>query len=97
VFLAAFHLDGAATDLLPAYDRLMKAYPPDSLDLHICIQREGGVTVYDACPSRADFVAFSTGPEFTAAIAAAGLPRPRIEELGEVYDARMRQTEHVPA
>jgi hypothetical protein len=97
VFLAAFHFDGAATDLLHGYDRVMKAYPPDSLDLHVCIQREGGITVYDACPTRADFVSFSTGTEFAAAVAAAGLPKPRIEELGDIYAARMRQTENATA
>jgi hypothetical protein len=97
VFLAAFHFDGAATDLLPAYDRLMKAYPPDVLELHVCIQREDGVTVYDACPSHADFVAFSTSTELAAAVAAAGLPTPRIEALGEVYDAHVRQKEQATA
>lgn len=97
MFLAAYHLDGPAADLLPAYNRLMKAYPPDILELHICIQRENGLTVYDACPSRADFDAFSTSHEFAAAVAAAGLPTPRLEALGEVYDATMHQKEHTAA
>jgi hypothetical protein len=65
--------------------------------LHVCIQREDGVTVYDSCPSHADFVAFSTSTEFAAAVAAAGLPAPRIEALGEVYDTHVRQTEHAAA
>ena len=91
MFLGAFHLDGEPQALLPAYERLMQTYPPDSLDLHVSVQREHGLTVYDACPSRADFEAFTTSSEFRAALAAAGLPEPRIEAIGDVHIAHLRE------
>jgi hypothetical protein len=91
MYLGAFHFDGQTTELLSAYERLMRTYPPESLDLHICIERDGGITVYDACPSPSDFEAFSSGSEFRAALQAAGLPTPRIEPLGDVYAAKARE------
>ena len=42
MFLGVYQFDGELADLLPAYERLMQTYPADSLDLHICVQREGG-------------------------------------------------------
>ena len=33
---------------------MLAGYPPESLELHICVERDDGITVYDACPSRAD-------------------------------------------
>ena len=90
MFLGAFHFDGEPQALLSGYERLMQTYPPDSLDLHVCVRRDRGITVYDACPSQADFEAFTTGSEFRAAVAAAGLPAPRIEGLGDVQVAHLR-------
>ena len=55
MFLGAYHFDGSFEELLPAYERLAASYPPDSLDLHVCIERDGGLTVFDACPSSAVF------------------------------------------
>jgi hypothetical protein len=92
MFLGAFHFDGDLDDALPAYKRLMATCPPDSLLLHMSIERENGLTVYDACPSRADFDGFTSGEDFRAALAAAGLPFPRIEPLGEVHDVRFART-----
>ena len=92
MFLGAFHFDGNQDELLAAYGRLMQTYPPDSLELHVCIHRDQGITVYDACPSRPDFEAFTGGSEFRTALSAAGLPEPRIDPLGEVYAAHIRQT-----
>jgi len=90
MFLGVYQFDGELADLLPAYERLMQTYPPDSLDLHICVQRAGGISVYDACPSRSDFEGFTNSSEFRTAVAEAGLPLPRIEPIGEVHAARRR-------
>lgn len=92
MFLAAYEFDGDPAGLVPGYDRLMAAYPPGALDVHLCVVRVDGLTVYDTCPSRQEFEAFSASPEFGTAIAAAGLPAPRITPLGDVHDLRVRET-----
>lgn len=90
VFLGAYHFDGRPDELRPAYERLMTGFPPDAVDLHVCVVRDGGLTVYDACPSAAVFAEFSSGQVFAAAARAAGLPVARVEPLGEVHVARLR-------
>jgi hypothetical protein len=90
MYLGAYHLDGDPAVLRPAYDALMAGFPADTLDLHVCVVREGGLTIFDACPSREEFEAFSGGADFAAALAAVGLPTPRVEPLGEVHAARLR-------
>lgn len=90
MFLGAYHFDGHPADLLPGYRRLMEGFPQDSSDLHVCVERVDGITVFDACPSSDVFAAFSVAPEFRMAIEHAGLPTPRIEPLGEVRTARLR-------
>jgi len=91
LFLGAYHFDGEPARLLAAYARLQQSYPPDSLDLHLCVRRATGITIYDACPSRATFDGFSASDDFRAALAAAGLPMPRVEPLGDVHTAHLRQ------
>jgi hypothetical protein len=83
VFLSVYHFDGDPASLLPGYDRMFADLRPDGV--HACVVREDGISVYDGCPSRAEFVAFSTGDAFRTALATAGLPSPRIEALGEVH------------
>jgi len=90
MFLGAYHFDGDPTQLLDAYRQLMQGFPPENIDLHFCVERSDGITVYDACPSQEVFAAFSTGPDFAGAVKAAGLPVPRVEQLGEVRSARLR-------
>lgn len=90
MYLGAFHFDGDPELLLTGYDRMRGGYPADPLDLHVCVVRDGGITVYDACPSAADFAEFTAGDDFAAQVAAAGLPSPRVERLGEVRAAEMR-------
>jgi hypothetical protein len=92
MFLSAYHLDGPTDELLPAYRRLQATFPPEILELHVCIVREGGISIYDACPSRADFEEFHRSPEFLTAVAEVGLPAPRVEPLGEVQNAYLRET-----
>ena len=90
MFLGAYHFDGDPADLLPGYRRLMAGFPPDSSDLHVCVERVDGITVFDACPSSDVFAGFSADLEFRMAIEAAGLPAPRVEPIGEVRTARLR-------
>jgi hypothetical protein len=90
MFLGAYHFDGPPDELIPAYERLLAGFPPDSLELHICVVREGGLTVFDTCPSSAVFAAFSTSADFADAVRAAGLPEARVEPLGDVHATRVR-------
>ena len=89
MFLSAYHFDGDPVALAAEHDRLYKRFPPESLDLHVCVLHEGGITVFDACPSAEAFASFSQSAEFRQALANAGLPPPQLEPLGEVHDVRM--------
>jgi hypothetical protein len=91
LYLGAVHFDGDPAALLPAYHRLLQRFPLEALDLHVCIGRNGGLTVFDACPSRAVYEEFTRSEQFRGAIAAAGLPAPRVESLGDVRVAHIRQ------
>ena len=87
MFLSAYHYDGDPAALVTAYDVMRRGFPPDTFELHACVVTGSGITVYDACPTREVFEGFSVSPEFRGAVAAAGLPAPRIEPLGEVHHA----------
>jgi hypothetical protein len=87
VFLGAYHFDGETRSLLDGYDRLAARFPPGVLQLNVCVARDDGMTVFDACPSRAVFAEFARSPEFLGAVSAAGLPTPRVELLGDVHAA----------
>ncbi len=87
VFLGAYHFDGATPELLDGYDRLVAQFPPGVIDLNVCVARTDGITVFDACPSRDAFEGFSQSAEVLAAVGAAGLPAPRVEQLGDVHAA----------
>jgi hypothetical protein len=86
MFLGAYHFDGDPAVLVPAYENLMSGFPTDAIALHACVVTDRGISVYDACPSRADFEEFTSGG-FQAAVVAAGLPLPRIVPLGDVHNA----------
>lgn len=45
---------------------------------------------FDGCPDRETMRRFSTDPGFVDAIARAGLPAPRIQEIGEVAGSVIR-------
>ncbi len=90
-FLGAYHFDGEPARLVEAYDRQMTGFPADQLELHVCVVRDGGLSVFDACPSPSVFAAFSTSGEFADAMRSAGLPAPRIEPVGEVHATRVRE------
>ena len=91
MFLSAYHFAGDPAALVAGHDRLYQQVPADSLDLHVCVRTADGITVFDACPSRAVFDEFSQSAEFRAALAGAGLPQPRLEPIGEVHGVRMRE------
>jgi len=82
--LAAYHFAGDPDALKAGYDRLTATFPPGEIELNVCVLTAEGITVLDACPTQADFEAFSTGPQFAEALAAAGLPAPRVEAMGSV-------------
>ena len=88
MFLGAFQFDGLLSEMVPAYDRLMRTHPPDALALHICFRRPGGITKYDACPAKQEFDQ-TTNEQCQAAVGAAGLPFSRVERLGELYATRV--------
>lgn len=90
MFLSAYHFHGDPAALAAAHDLLYQRFPPESLDLHVCVLVEGGITVFDACPSAEAFAAFSQSAEFRQALADAGLPQPQLELLGGVHDVRVR-------
>jgi len=87
MYVAIYDIDGDPAVLVPAYDRMIAQFPADTLVLHLCVARPGGLSVIDGCPSREDFEAFRDSPEFAGALAAAGLPTPRCTPLGELHHA----------
>jgi hypothetical protein len=90
LYLGALHFDGDPGELLPAYQRLLAGLGIDALDVHLCITTENGLTVFDACPTKADYEGYTASGTFHEAVAAAGLPAPRIDGLGNIRCARLR-------
>lgn len=90
-YVAALRFDGDPAQLVPAYHRLLEQFPLDALDLHISVTDGAGLTVIDSCPSRQAFEAFRTSREFLGAVAAAGLPTPRADGLGDLLLAHLRE------
>src|SRR5689334_5544136 len=90
-FLSAYDFDGDPDALLAGYDKLLASFPPETLILNVCIQRDGGITVYDTCPDRPTFEAFSTSDDFANALSGAGLPAPTaVRPLGAIHQAIAR-------
>ena len=92
LFLGAVHFDGDPDELLPAYRRLLERFPLEGLDVHVCVRGADGLIVFDACPTRAIYESFTSSEMFLSAVAASGLPAPRVEVLGDVEVAHVRQT-----
>ena len=90
MFLGAYHFAGDPAELVTAHDRLTAQFPPGAFDLHVCVAHDDGIVVFDACPSREVFTGFSQSPDFLGAVAAAGLPTPRVEPLGDVHAAELK-------
>jgi hypothetical protein len=81
MYLGIYDFAGDPDRLLQAYDRLMAEIPESSVHLHACAVRAGGITIYDACPTKEAFERFSTSAAFRNGAAAAALPEPTIEGL----------------
>ena len=88
MYLGTYTFNGDPDELLARYDRMMAGFPQESLLVHLCVRGADGITVIDTCPSEPEFRAFSTSPEFHAALGAVGLPEPAINRIGEVHFAR---------
>ena len=89
-YLGAVHFDGDPGELLPGYHRLLEQFPIDAFDVHLCITGDNGLTIFDACPTRAVYEQFTKSDTFLGAVAKVGLPAPRIEGLGDVQVAHLR-------
>jgi hypothetical protein len=89
LYLGAMHFDGDPGELLPGYHRMLERFQIETLDVHLCIVRDDGLTVFDACPGKAVHEQFTKSDAFRDGIAAAGLPEPRIEGLGDVRVAHL--------
>jgi hypothetical protein len=85
MFFASYELAGDPDTLLAAHERMVAGFPTDSFLLHLSVRTETGITIYDSCPSREQFEVFSSSDEFAAALAAAGLPTPRVTPIGDVH------------
>ena len=91
MILTAYHFDGDPNALVDSHRRMVELFPPNSLDLHVAISHERGLTVYDACPDRAAQQVFAASPEFLATLAQVGLRSPTIEVLGDVRYAHVNE------
>ena len=91
LYLGAVHFDGDPGALLPGYHRLLEGFGIHNLDVHLCVVRDDGLTVFDACPTKAVYEEFTTSDMFLGAVADAGLPAPRVEGLGDIQVAHLRQ------
>lgn len=87
MYLGIYRFEGKVPDLLAGYDRMMRAVPPAALHLHVCVPGDGGLWVYDACPTREIFERFSGSVEFRALLADSGLPVPQVRPVGDVHRA----------
>jgi hypothetical protein len=87
MFLGRYDFDGDPDELLRAYDRFLAAVGLDGVWFHICIRRDGGISIYDTCPSAEVFESFSTSPDALGAMTAAGLPTPSVTPLGDAHRA----------
>ena len=84
MYLSSYRFAGDPAELKAGYDRLAARFADVEFALHVCVVDAGGITVLDACPSEEAFQAFSTSPEWRAALTEAGLPAPAVQPLGHV-------------
>jgi len=91
MILSTYRFEGDPAALVESHQRMLELYPPGSLDLHLAVADDQGLTVFDSCPDLATHQAFVASAEFRGALAQVGLPSPTIEVLGEVHFAHIRQ------
>jgi hypothetical protein len=92
MILATYTFDGDPADLLERHHEMMSFFPLGALDLHMAVTSDAGLTVFDSCPDLPTHEAFVVSPEFLGTLDRVGLPRPRIDVLGEVHFATMNQS-----
>jgi hypothetical protein len=92
MILATYTFEGDPAALVEKHHEMMSLFPPTALDLHIAVTTDDGLTVFDACPDLATHKAFVVSPEFLGTIDRVGLPRPRVDVVGEVHFATMNQS-----
>jgi hypothetical protein len=62
MFFGTYRFTGDPIELAAAYDRLTARSPDIQLLVHIRVRTDKGLVIYDTCPTRSDFHAFSTRP-----------------------------------
>jgi len=88
MYLGRYDYEGDPDDLVAAYDTLMTQIPPKAISFHICIRRDGGITVYDTCPTAEIWRAMASDQGLRDAMTGAGLPEPTVTPLGEAHSAK---------
>lgn len=80
--LAIFTVEGDPTELSRRYDaalpRIVEVSPAPPLS-HTCTTFDGGLRIYDVWESAQQLEDFAANPRFAEAIAAAGLPEPKVD------------------
>ena len=84
MFLSAYRFQGEPAVLQAGHARMLELIPSNNLQLHASVPHAGGLDVYDTCPSREVAESFASSAGFADVLARSGLPRPRIEPLGEI-------------
>ena len=62
MILATYTFDGDPDVLLETHHEMMSLFPPNSLDLHLAVTTDAGLTVFDSCPDLATHEAFVVEP-----------------------------------
>ena len=96
MYLSRYDFAGDPDTVHSALSRVLEKIPTDDVLLNIAVRTESGVSLFDACPDRDTFVAFSTSDEFKTLLAEAGLSAPTITPLGDVLSTVVSQNA-VPA
>jgi hypothetical protein len=84
MFLSRYDFAGDPQALHVALERVKERIPAGDLLLNVAVSTDSGVSLYDACPDRETFVAFSTSEQLKNMLAESGLPTPTITPLGEI-------------
>ena len=85
MYLSPYFFDGEPPALAAAHRRMIaEHFPAQTLSPHAPLWTGTGFAIPEACPSNQVQDAFPASPEFRGALAAVGLPEPRIEPLGDV-------------
>ena len=50
MILSSYRFAGDPAELVDRHQQLLELFPPGTLDLHLAVTDDGGLTVYDSCP-----------------------------------------------